>query len=168
VGAIHDENSPNSDAVQWFVKEIFPLIQTKHGGAAQLIIAGINHSEKISGLAAEQIEVRGYIEDLTEIYNTSKVFIAPARYAAGIPLKIYDAAAHGIPIVATSLLGRQLGWTNGQELLTADNAEDFAENCVKLYNNSELWQKLRDNALNRVMTDCSQDSFDRMLKKILF
>ena len=97
-----------------------------------------------------------------------KYFIAPSRFAAGIPLKIVDAAAHGIPIVSTSLLGQQLGWTNGEELLLADNAEDFAECCIKLYNDPELWQKLRDNALNRVMKDCSQESFDQTLKQILF
>ena len=98
----------------------------------------------------------------------AKIFIAPSRFAAGIPLKILDAAAHGMPIVATSLLGQQLGWTNGEELLLADTAEDFAENCIKLYTNPDLWQKLRDNALNRVMRDCSQQSFDQILKQILF
>jgi O-antigen biosynthesis protein len=102
------------------------------------------------------------------MYDTAKIFIAPSRFAAGIPLKILDAAAHGIPIVATSLLGHQLGWTNGEELLLADNAEDFAESCIKLYNDPVLWQKLRENALNRVAQDCSQESFDQTIKKILF
>jgi len=166
VGAIHDEQSPNADAVRWFVKETFPLIQNKLD--IQLTIAGLDHSDSIADLANDQIHIAGYVEDLTQIYESAKIFIAPSRFAAGIPLKILDAAAHGIPIIATTLLGQQLGWTNGEELLLADTAEDFAECCIKLSNNPELWQKLRDNALNRVMRDCSQEAFDQTLRKILF
>lgn len=166
VGAIHDEESPNADAVRWFIKEIFPLIQDK--SALHLTIAGLDHSDSIAALSADGIHIAGYVEDLTNIYDTAKIFIAPSRFAAGIPLKILDAAAHGIPVVATSLLGQQLGWINGEELLLADNPEDFAESCIKLYNDPMLWQKLRDNALNRVTKDCSQESFDQTLRKILF
>ncbi len=166
VGAIHDEESPNADSIRWFVKEIFPLIQNKSD--LHLTIAGIDHSDSIAALAGDQIHVAGYVEDLAELYDAARIFIAPTRFAAGIPLKIFDAAAHGIPIVSTSLLGQQLGWTNGEELLLADNAEDFAESCIKLYNNPELWQKLRDNSLSRVMKDCSPESFDQTLRKILF
>ncbi len=166
VGAIHDEESPNADSIRWFVKEIFPLIQKKSD--MHLTIAGIDHSDSIATFAGDRIHVAGYVEDLTELYNDARIFIAPTRFAAGIPLKIFDAAAHGVPIVSTSLLGQQLGWINDEELLLADNAEDFAESCIKLYNNPELWQKLRDNSLNRVMKDCSPESFDQTLKRILF
>jgi GT2 family glycosyltransferase len=166
VGAIHDEESPNADAVRWFVKEIFPFIKNKSD--IHFTIAGLDHTDSIAAITDDRIHIAGYVEDLTEIYDTARVFVAPSRFAAGIPLKILDAAAHGIPIIATSLLGQQLGWTNGEELLLADTAEDFAECCIKLYHNLELWQKLRDNALNRVMNDCSQESFDQTLRKILF
>ncbi|HEY7161298.1 MAG TPA: glycosyltransferase family 4 protein, partial [Acidobacteriota bacterium] len=166
VGAIHDEESPNADAVRWFVKDIFPLIQDKSD--ISLTIAGLNHSDSIGAIDGDRIENAGYVEDLTNIYDTAKVFIAPSRFAAGIPLKILDAAAHGIPVVATSLLGQQLGRTNGEELLLADNAEDFAQCCIQLYNDPVLWHKLRENALNRVMKDCSQETFDQTLKHILF
>ncbi len=168
VGAIYDDLSPNADAVQWFVKEIFPMIQKKLGPDTHFTIAGINHSDRITALAGPGIHVVGYIEDLTEIYDKSRVFVAPTQYAAGIPFKIHNAAAHGLPVVATSLLGGQLGWKNEEELLLADTAETFAENCVKLYSNSGLWNRIRENALNRVITDCSQESFDQTLKNILF
>jgi GT2 family glycosyltransferase len=166
VGAIHDEESPNADAVRWFVKEIFPLIKNKSD--IHFTIAGLDHTDSIAAITDDRIHIAGYVEDLTQIYNSAKIFVAPSRFAAGIPLKILDAAAHGIPIVATFLLGQQLGWTNGEELLLADTAEDFAECCIKLHHNAELWQRLRDNALNRVTTDCSQQSFDETLRKILF
>lgn len=166
VGAIHDEESPNAHAVRWFVKEIFPLIQNKLD--IHLTIAGLDHSDSIADLATDRIHIAGYVEDLMQIYGRARIFIAPSRFAAGIPLKILDAAAHGLPIVGTSILGKQLGWQDSEELLQADSAENFAENCMKLYTDADLWQKLRDNALNRVMKDCSQESFDQTLRKILF
>jgi GT2 family glycosyltransferase len=168
VGAIHNDQSPNADALRWFIKEIFPLIQKDLGNNIGLSVAGINHSDSIASLGGERIHMAGYREDLTGLYDQARVFVAPTRYSAGIPIKILSAASYGLPVVATQLLADQLGWTNGKELLVADTAQDFAQNCVKLYNNSDLWQAIRENAVTRVTEDCSQETFDRTLKNILF
>jgi hypothetical protein len=37
-----------------------------------------------------------------------RVFAAPTRYSPGIPLKVHDAAAHGLPVVRTPLMAEQL------------------------------------------------------------
>jgi hypothetical protein len=41
--------------------------------------------------------------------------------------KIHDASAHGIPVVATSLLAQQLGGNNGVQLLVAADPRKFVE-----------------------------------------
>src|SRR5205814_5115714 len=80
-------------------------------------------------------------------------------FAAGIPLKILHAAAHGLPIVSTSLLANQLGWSHERELLVGDTIDDFAACCARLSTDESLWRRLRAAALDRVAADCSRTRF---------
>jgi GT2 family glycosyltransferase/glycosyltransferase involved in cell wall biosynthesis len=163
VGAIHSEASPNADSMIWFLTEVFPIIQTRLARTVQLTIAGVNESKRIRDLAGPSVHITGYIPNLCEQYARAKVFIAPTRYAAGLPHKIHEAAAYGLPVVATSLLANQLEWTE-RELAIADDAESFATRCCELYTNPEKWLSQRNAALERVKTDCSPESFDRAMQ----
>lgn len=171
VGAIYEMDSPNADSVQWLATEIFPKIQEKVGGEIELIIAGNNTVENlvedISQLGNSSIQMRGKVDDLSHLYNNARLFVTPTRFAAGIPLKVYEAAASGIPIVTTSLIAKQLGWRHEVEILVADNAEKFAAECVRLYQDELLWQKLRSNAIKRVKYECSPKIFSQNLEKII-
>lgn len=171
VGAIHDANSPNADSVVWLSQQIFPLMQKTLAPTAGLAIAGTNSIEAINyeiwrdGNPA--IQVLGAVPDLTPLYNQARLFVAPTRYGAGIPHKVHEAAARGVPVVATSLIAQQLGWEPEVDLLVADDTEGFAAACVRLYQDEALWQHLRQNALKRVKTECDPDQFAATLQGIL-
>jgi glycosyltransferase involved in cell wall biosynthesis len=115
----------------------------------------------------DSIQFLGKINDLTPLYNRARLFIAPTRFAAGIPLKVCDAAANGLPVIATSLVGRQLGWENERELLLADDPQSFADACVRLYSDRSLWYQLRENMIKRVCEDFSPEKFSEQLKRII-
>ncbi|MDX6711424.1 MAG: hypothetical protein QOH96_2440, partial [Blastocatellia bacterium] len=167
VGAVHTATSPNADSLLWFTNHILPLIQKKLGNDLPVIVAGTVHPDIRDHLTRKGIDVKGTVSDLTLLYNNARVFIAPTRFAAGIPHKIHEAAAHGLPVVATSLLASQLGWVNGEDLLVAEDAESFADACIRLHHDSDLWNRLRDSALNKVSIDCSPDLFSQQLQAIL-
>ena len=166
VGAVHEEESPNADSLVWFLTEVFPRIQEKLGAAAPLTIAGVNRSQKIRELAGPSVRITGPLADLTSLYAGARVFIAPTRYAAGIPHKVHEAAARGLPVVATPLLAEQLEWTD-RELAIGDTAGDFAARCVEVYSDPVKWARLRDAALHRITIECSQDTFERRVYDIL-
>jgi O-antigen biosynthesis protein len=102
-------------------------------------------------------------------YERARIFVAPTRFVAGIPVEAYEAAARGVPIVATVLAATQLGWVNGEELVTApsDNPESFADQCVRLYIDEGLWSHVRQRALVGIQRDCSPTCFDQSLRKII-
>jgi len=85
--------------------------------------------------------------------------VAPTRYAAGMPHKVHEAAARGIPIVATPLLASQLGWQDGDPFLVGGDAESFANKCVELYTDPVVWAKLREAAIDRIRKECSTATF---------
>jgi glycosyltransferase involved in cell wall biosynthesis len=165
VGAIHSEVSPNADSMIWFLTEVLPGIQKKLGKTIRLTIAGVNESQRIRSLAGPSVFITGYVPDLGELYSNARVFIAPTRYAAGLPHKIHEAAAHGLPVVATSLLASQLEWTD-RELAIADDAESFASRCCELYADPEKWLSKRNAAFARVKTECSPERFDRSMRDV--
>jgi O-antigen biosynthesis protein len=171
VGSVYGLESPNADSILWLGKEIFPLIQEKLGNKVKLIVVGSNTADELQQQIADlnnpAIAMLGKVDDLSTFYERSRIFVAPTRFAAGIPHKVHEAAAKGLPVVTTSLIAAQLEWENEIELLSADNASDFAQQCVRLYQQAELWQKLRDNGLKRIEEQCSPQQFTHKLKLIL-
>ncbi len=167
VGALDDENSPNTDSLAWFVSTIMPLIDNEIGSDWRLQVAGRSGARSVQALAGPRVHILGRIDDLDPLYERARVLIAPTRFAAGIPMKVHEAASVGLPVVATDLLTRQLGWTHGQDLLSASSAADFAACCVDLYRDDVLWSKLRRNGIDAIRRDCSPDAFAETLHKAL-
>ena len=163
LGAIHDVTHPNHDGLLWFVEAVLPLIEQALGWRTRLTVAGYT----APGITLDRfrthprVTLRGTVSDLRPLYDAHRVFVAPARFAAGLPYKVHEAAAHGVPVVATSLLAGQLGWTDGTALATADAADPvaFAARVVELYNNSELWHTMRAAALARVAAELDPARF---------
>jgi len=169
VGAFAGLHHPNSDAVIWFLREVWPTMQRDLGDVASFRVVGarvpdeiVNLQESIAG-----VELLGRVADLVPIYDRARLFVAPTRYAAGIPFKVHHAAAHGVPVVCTSLLARQLGWHDGHDLLVADTPVELARQCLRLYRDRTLWEDIRRNALARVERDCSPTTFAAALEAVL-
>ncbi|PYS19878.1 MAG: glycosyl transferase, partial [Acidobacteria bacterium] len=156
---------PNRDAVLWFGREIWPKIRSVVGGETSFAVVGGHAPAELRTFPG--VDVLGQVPDLTSLYNRSRIFVAPSRLAAGIPIKVQTAAAHGLPVVCTSILAEELGWDDGVELLVADDPEQFARCCVRLYSDEDLWQRLRKHALSRVARECSQEAFTVALAQAL-
>lgn len=172
-GALHGDASPNADAVLWFAAKVLPLLRGENmppgagNPAMPFTVAGLNRSPAVQRLTGNGITVTGRVPDLMPWYDASRVFVAPLRFAAGLPLKVVEAAAHGIPVVCTPLLAEQLGWQDGRDLLTAATPEEFADQCRRLHADAALWQTLRQNALARVGSEYSEQHFRTTVGKLL-
>jgi len=166
VGAVHADTAPNALGLIWFIEEVLPLIRKELGSDLKLYFAGRNGSEALAAYASESEVFLGFVEDLDEWYDRCRVFIAPARFAAGIPLKVIEAASRGIPVVAASLAREQLGWTEG-EMLSANDAQAYANECIRAYTDESLWQGLRSSAIDRLEREYSRDGIERALRAAL-
>jgi glycosyltransferase involved in cell wall biosynthesis len=167
VGALNEDDSPNADAVVWFAKEVMPLLDTRLGTETRLLLVGSSTAPQVRALASDRIHLLGLVDDLTPLYARARVFIAPNRFAAGLPLKVQEAVSRGLPVVATELLGRQLGWVDGKELLLATTAHEFAAACARLYQDPALWHTLRRQALDRLAAEVNSRNFTVTLRGLL-
>lgn len=166
VGALRDEGSPNVDSLLWFLVNCLPLIEKKLPDV-RLYVVGDSTAPSLSTVTKDNVIFTGRLDSIEDIYDQCRVFVAPTRFAAGIPHKIHEAAGNGIPSVATALLARQLGWEDGQELLVADTPELFAEQCVRLHTDENLWQSVQAKGMRAVDRDCSDENFRRSLTDAL-
>ena len=162
VGAFH-ELSPNEDAARWFLTEVLPTLRERFGDTVKVTIVGPDPPQAVARFAGPGIDVAGPVPDLRPVYDRARIFIAPTRFAAGIPLKVVDAAAHGVPAVVTPLLASQLAWTPGEDLLVGDGPQAFAESCIRLFEDTALWARIRRAALARIERDYAPQVFTARL-----
>lgn len=167
LGRLAEDGSPNVDSLIWYANCVQPLLDTLSVGPRPLTIAGLSTAPSIHELDPARFRLLGVVDGLQPIFDRARVFVAPTRFAAGIPHKVHQAAALGVPVVTTSLLARQLGWEDGRDLLVADTPETFASAVHRLYSDQDLWESIRTNALQRITTDCSVVRFREALRETL-
>lgn len=167
VGRLAEEGSPNVDSVRWFVREVMPRLDQRIGDGYSLDLVGSHAESLLSALGSDRVRFLGRIEDIRGFYDQARVFVAPTRFSAGIPIKVQEAAAHGLPVVASELVAGQLGWGAGGELLSAASADAFAEACARLYLDESLWNQTRQAALLAVARDCAPGTFQGVVQAVL-
>jgi len=114
----------------------------------KLYIVGSNPPEKIKKLGSEDIEVTGFVRDLSKYYKNCKVMLAPIRFGAGVKGKITQSLTMGLPVVTSSLGAEGINLTDGENGMIADDAEEFANKAVKVYRERELWNTLSTKGVN--------------------
>ena len=108
----------------------------------------------------------GPIGNLRPLYERARLVVAPTRFAAGLPLKVIEAAAHGVPVVCSTLLAGQLRWRPGGELLAAADAAEYLSPHVSAFGRRRpVRQAIRDAALARVSHEHSVEAFCGTLKR---
>jgi GT2 family glycosyltransferase len=171
IASIHRQDSPTLDALTWYLDFVRPALAQEMDTPPELNFVGYIAPD-IDMFAFENrpgLKIHGPVSDLTPFYAANRVFIAPTRFSAGTPYKLYEAAAHGIPIVATDLLARQLGWTPGQDLLSAPVADPrrFAAQIALAYRTEILWTRLRNQAAARLSVENEPEDFAAAVETLL-
>ncbi len=166
VGAVHSDSAPNALGLIDFIENALPSIREGLNENITLYCIGKYNSERLLGYATETEKFLGFVENLDEWYNRCRIFIAPAQFVAGIPLKIIEAASRGIPVVGSCLAREQLEWSS-EEMLSGNSGDEFAQACERLYTNEDLWSGLRSRALARVEKEYSHRSIVEALRGAL-
>ncbi|HEY5972215.1 MAG TPA: glycosyltransferase [Pseudoxanthomonas sp.] len=159
---------PNTDAVKWFAREVFPSIRARLPGV-QFHCIGSDCPPAILALAEQEgIVVHGHVPDLSPYMEGVRVAIAPLRYGAGVKGKINLSMAHGQPVVATSCAVEGMHLRDGFDVLVADEAQAFADAVVRLYTNEDLWNQLSGHGLDNVARHFSMDAARDVVRRVFF
>ena len=153
------DNADNKEGIEWFFKQVYPLLNKE----LRIILTG-----KIAGFAPDLPDVIkiDYAEDLSEIYARSKISINPLQKGTGMKVKVIESLAYGIPIVNTSkgLCGIPPDILN--QFITADDPQNFADEIHRLINDDEWYKEKCSDAKQLFAENFEYDSVKKELDKL--
>jgi len=104
-------------------------------------IIGSYITDEIEALASDKFKLLGFVDDLNAVINTTKLFVAPLRFGAGIKGKIGQSLEHSLPLVTTNVGAEGFDFGEQTNVMIANNAEAIAQKVIDLYTNKILWEE---------------------------
>lgn len=134
---------PNERGALWFAREVWPAVRAELPGAHAHVFGG-------TPAALERATWHPAPDDATVAFAAGSLQLIPLPFACGVRMRILDAWARGLPVVATSAGASGLGAAHGRELLIADTPAAFAEAVARLHRDAALAAELAANGRERL------------------
>lgn len=158
----------NLDGLEWFVNDVFPIIKSNVPQASLTIIGGGLNYNPFEG--KNGVEYLGYMKDISGVYEDKMVFIVPLFEGSGIRIKILEAFDNEVPVVSTSIGCGTIGAIDGEQLIVADDKDEFAKGVIKLLQDEKLNKEIRKNAKeflqNKYSLTKRQEEFENEIQKL--
>lgn len=157
----------NSDGIYWFCSEIWPAIREREP-QLKLVIIGRNPASALVDLVKgdPRVEITGFVDDVRPYFDRAIASVIPLRDGGGTRIKVLDAMAMGMPIVATTVACEGLHVEPGKHLLVADTVGGFADATVRLVNDPELCQQLSRDAHEQAVRFYSWSAIGARLSRV--
>jgi hypothetical protein len=141
---------PNRDALRFFLAEVWPALR-RAAPDARLLVAG----DRPSGATARRVAAAGGTlvarpPELRSLLAGATVAVAPLRCGSGVPLKVLDAWAAGVPVVASPFAAAGVGAEPERDLLVADSPREWVAQVARLLADEALRDRLADAGRARV------------------
>ena len=155
---------PNLQALEYLRSQILPRVRSV-APSARLLVAGADAPEWLGpSLSRERVEFLGHVADIRGVLARCAVFVAPILTGSGVRVKLLEAFASGIPVVATSLAAEGLCSEGSDMARVADRPDSFAENVAELLADQERARKMAVSARRAVERNWNRGSAaDRLL-----
>lgn len=121
---------PNILGIQWFIKEVWPLIK-KENPEIKFVIAGKNMPNWFFKQEDKNLIVHGSVDDSVVFAEDKNVLIVPLLAGSGIRVKILEAMALGKTVISTRIGASGIAYEADKNILLANTAEEFAKQISK-------------------------------------
>jgi hypothetical protein len=112
---------PNEQGRAWFLRTVWPEIRAALPEAVVHLFGepGRDH-------AGPGVVLHGPVEDSRRAFAPNSVLVVPVLFGSGVRMKILEAWARGVPVMATPEAAEGLDAADGRHLLLARTPADFA------------------------------------------
>ena len=127
---------PNLDSVDLLLSLVFPAVRAQEP-AARLCLVGRNPPEALRRRvdATPGVELHANVPDVRPYLARSAVMVVPLRIGGGSRLKILEAFAAGLPVIATRVGAEGLEVQDGTHLTLVEGLEEMATAVVEFLRN---------------------------------
>jgi glycosyltransferase involved in cell wall biosynthesis len=120
---------PNRNGLHFLLGEVLPRVWAQLP-EAKLALVGAGLEQQPS--TDPRVEALGYVEDLRAAYARASCAVVPLLQGGGTPLKLIEALAYGLPVIATPRAVAGLAVRDGEHCLVADGPEPFADALIRV------------------------------------
>jgi glycosyltransferase involved in cell wall biosynthesis len=158
----------NADAVTWWLRDVWPQLRRVRPDV-RLVIAGDRPSQALRQ-AVEKAGAR-LVEsprDLRSILAQATVSLAPMRCGSGVPVKILEGWAAGVPMVASSWAAAGTSGRPGEDFLIAGpEPAAWIAAITDLLDNPSSRHRLIENGHRRLAADYSRETVRRQWLEVI-
>lgn len=157
-------NPFNIQGYLYFARRVLPRI-LKSAPDFQLQVAG----DCCASLApAAGVQLSGFVADLGPIYQAARLAICPVFGGTGQQIKIVEAMANGLPVVALRAAAEGSPLRHNENALVAGSADEFADCVLQLWHDPALCRRLGEAARDTIAADYSRSRLMESLAAIVF
>ena len=126
---------PNERGAAWFVQDVWPAVAARAPGARLHLFGG-------AGPVPERAERHPVPADSRDLFAPGSIHVVPLLFGSGVRMRILEAWARGVPVVATGAAAAGLDARNGIELLVEDSPQGLSNAIQRLADDRALAQGL--------------------------
>jgi glycosyltransferase involved in cell wall biosynthesis len=121
---------PNVDAALWFARTVWPWLRIRRP-QLKLLLVGRDPPASIVDLRRRPgVTVTGSVPDLAPLYAQASLALVPLRAGGGTRIKLLEALAHGVPVVATRIGAAGIPIAQTGSGWMGDDPQQFALACL--------------------------------------
>jgi capsular polysaccharide biosynthesis protein/glycosyltransferase involved in cell wall biosynthesis len=160
-------HKPNREGIAWFIDEVLPELKKNHF-TEEITIIGTNISlTDQKWLENAGLKVLGNLKSLNDVYDESKLAIAPLISGRGLKGKIAEALSFGVPVVTTDIGAEGFPIEDQECININNNPKEFAAHILRLTSNEPDWNLARSSASSFVLKYFNHDSYLEKVQEVL-
>ncbi|MBA3682246.1 MAG: glycosyltransferase family 4 protein [Bacteroidetes bacterium] len=136
---------PNQEAVKWFLDNCWQKI-SKAVPDAKFVIAGRGMPQSFLKLNLPNVLVIENVKDGKAFFEQHKIMVVPLLSGSGLRIKIIEGMAYGKPIVSTSIGAEGIYCDPNEDIIVADQPDDFSKAVIELLNDPAKRERLEKRA----------------------
>lgn len=140
----------NVIAIKWFIDKVLPLVQ-KDFPNTTLTLLGKQAPEWLYGYKNMGVRVLGYVPRVQPYMNIANIYVAPLFVGSGLRIKIIEAMAMQLPVVATPVSAEGIEATREDGLFIAKNEFEYAQHIKELFSDYNNTRRLGKNASDYIL-----------------
>jgi glycosyltransferase involved in cell wall biosynthesis len=150
----------NIDAVTWWLAHVWPVLQRVRPGL-RVVVVGDRPTRAVRQAVAAAGEPVRLIEsprDLRTVLQQATLALAPMRCGAGVPIKVLEAWACGVPVVASPWAVAGTSGRQGEDFrVVGQHPIEWVSAILELLDDPAQRQRLADSGRRRLAADYARE-----------